>query len=226
MHEESNTNGIQLGGEFIKNNPLAVRMMEWVSGGDAVSVQMFLDLSCHPHRGSTREFDAPSVINHAMAREAFMIYFGFAMIVSETIDELLPYGPFLEVGAGSGYLSRLLANRGADVIATDIIDQQHYGFTHGRWFDIVKMDAADAAARHPDRTVLMSWPCMGEDWSAQVLDAIVPGQKVLHIGEGRGGCTGCARLYDLLGTCFERVEGISLPRFYGMHDAAAIYRRR
>ena len=36
------------------------------------------------------------------------------------IDELLPVGPILEVGGGRGYWARLLRDRGADVLASDI----------------------------------------------------------------------------------------------------------
>lgn len=207
-----------------QESPLIPRMQAWLEGGSPVTAKDFLVLSNHPRR-EPGTFDAVNLINHTMAREAFTALFGFAAIVWETIDDILPHGPFIEVGAGTGYLARLLATRGADVLATDTLDAD-YGFMCGKWFDVVKMEAVEAVSRNPDRTVIMSWPCMGEDWSAQVLDTMVLGQKVLHIGEGRRGCTGCLRLYDVLDEQFETLTCPRLPRFNGIHDQATIYRRR
>src|ERR1700724_3111851 len=45
--------------------------------------------------------------------------FGYAVLTRHAVERLIPYGPFIEVGAGTGYWSYELQKAGCASIATD-----------------------------------------------------------------------------------------------------------
>lgn len=78
------------------------------------------------------------------------------------VDAVARQSPLVEVGAGTGYWSYLLWQRGADVIAYDHSPlggerMNRYHFDLWPWFDVLESDAA-VAARHPDRSLFVCWP--------------------------------------------------------------------
>lgn len=156
-----------------------------------------------------------------MVRDAWIREFGFPVVIDETVEGLLPFGPFVEVGAGTGFLSRLLALRGADVVTTDA-GTGTYGFRHGSWREVL---IQDAVLEHPDRTVLMSWPSLGEPWCEEAASAIRPGGLLVHIGE-RGGCTGTDGFEAILEAGFEEIARVPMPVFCGIHDRVEVFRRK
>jgi len=170
--------------------------------------------------------DSPSpelTMESFMVRATWIHSFGFPVVIDETIDGLLPFGPFVEVGAGTGFLSRLLALAGGDSIATDA-GTGEYGFSHGAWREIQVLDGAAAVRAYPDRTVLMSWPSLGDSWCEEVVAAMRPGGLLAHIGE-RGGCTGTEAFDEMLSDRFEPVARVALPVFGGLHDRLDVLRR-
>ena len=82
------------------------------------------------------------------------------------IAEASPRG-VVEIGAGTGYWASELRDRGVNVAAYDIAPVHldlHNGYHHlgdgGNalpWFD-VQAGGAEAAAAHPERTLLLCWP--------------------------------------------------------------------
>ena len=48
-------------------------------------------------------------------------YYSFAIPSEAALDTIKQYGPICEMGAGSGYWSKLLTERGVDIVAYDII---------------------------------------------------------------------------------------------------------
>lgn len=124
-------------------------------------------------------------------RDAYISRFGFAVPTPAFASLVAPYGPLLEVGAGKGTLGRILRANGVPCVSTDIAP----------WTGaarVQKMDAASALALYLHRNVLCSWPSLGEPWLADLLPRFRPGQRLLLIGEGRGGCTGDDALFDAL----------------------------
>src|SRR5260370_1008891 len=57
--------------------------------------------------------------NRRRVRDEYIAKFGFAVLDDRAIDALRPYGPFIEVGAGSGYWSYELRVAGLDSLPTD-----------------------------------------------------------------------------------------------------------
>jgi hypothetical protein len=157
--------------------------------------------------------------------------FGFFLPFRETIEALLPHGPFLEVGAGCGTLSAALRAAGADVVATDadgtaILPNGHgYAFQTGRRIEVIPMDGAQAVAAHPGRLVLLSCPTYDDPWSERVLDAIPIGGRILYVGEGMGGCTATDAFHEDLMRDFESEACIPTMTWPSLHDRAEIFVR-
>lgn len=94
-------------------------------------------------------------------------------------------GPWVEVGAGRGDLTRAIRAGGVPIIGTD----------DGTWWPgdapdgVARCDVEDALARYRPATVLSVWPPRGTDWPARFRAA--PSVRVyLLIGDGPRGMTG------------------------------------
>lgn len=75
----------------------------------------------------------------------------------------------VEVGAGTGYWAWQLAQAGVDVVAYD--DGRDGQFVGGPYYPVTRADAAEAAASHRDRALLMCWPPRHSDMAERTLDA-------------------------------------------------------
>jgi hypothetical protein len=159
-------------------------------------------------------------------RNQYIPEFGFCVPTPALVTRLSQIGPILEVGAGTGFLARLVQNAGGDLIATD----KNPGEMSKSWCSIRKMSALEAVEAFPDRTLLSSWPSLNEDWLTQAADRLETGQTLIMIGEYAGGCTGSDCLYDLLTEVFtpapDVLEGADVWRFPAIHDTAQAFRRR
>lgn len=155
--------------------------------------------------------------------------YSFAAPCAEALDAIALHGPLVEVGAGTGYWSCLLAARGVDVLASDLHPagtttdyRQDIGCHH-------PVEAADAGAfvrRHPDRNVLSVWPSYDADWLTEAVRTFVPGRVLCVIGESAGGCTADDGFFELLESDFEEIGLVRLPTWEGIHDSLTIHRRR
>ena len=155
---------------------------------------------------------------------------GFVRITPELVDFLLQYGPYVEIGAGTGALSRAIDAAGGSSLATD-----NFQWHDGDWKSwsaagVMRMDAVEAVELTmkeigPERSILCSWPSYDENWCFRAVRHIKKGRLFVYIGEGRGGCTGCDRLHDLLAKEFEQIDSYWYPRFSGLHDRVKVYRR-
>ena len=125
------------------------------------------------------------------------------------LQDLLPHGPFVEIGAGSGYLARALHRSGAKVSAYDkyppgeaasydfFADNAWYEDT---WFSVVQADEKETAA-HADETLLLSWPPPDDPMALNALEHYLKagGRRVAYIGNpiSSGDAAFHARLADL-----------------------------
>lgn len=136
----------------------------------------------------------------------------------------------IEVGAGLGYWAALLRSMGVDVIATDAnAGRDNIYFAEGAapFTDVVRADAAEAAAAHPDRVLLTVWPEYQGTW---ITDAIAAhyragGQRVIFVGEDRWGCTGDESTFDFLELHYREVAFKAIPQWSGIHDYLTVYER-
>ena len=161
---------------------------------------------------------------HKIDRWEYIAKYGFTLLSPELVQGMLPYGPFVEVGAGTGALANRLADAGADIVATDDMSDE-YNFKHGHHFPVASSSATVTVRAHPDRTVIMSWPSYGSPWASHTLRAMAPGQRLIHIGESRGGCTADDDFFDALDKDFEEIKLLPHKRFWGLHDYCTLHRK-
>lgn len=142
------------------------------------------------------------------------------------VDKLLEITPCLSVGAGLGYTEKLAADRGCDIIATDIEPSQNNNWCKGNLHcEVEKIGALEAVKKYSDRNVFMAWPPYDHPMAHQVVEAILPGKFLLYVGEGWGGCTGNDDFFSYLSENFTRIDDILIPRWSGIYDEAVLYRK-
>jgi hypothetical protein len=159
--------------------------------------------------------------------------FGYAVLTRETVQRLIPYGPFIEVGAGTGYWSYELRKAGCVSIATDLHTSEttgepevEYSFRGSSCYvNVIAMPAEDAVKQHPDKTLLMVWPDWGLNWAGDALK-LYTGTTLVYVGEGRGGRTGDDALQQELEQNWKEKDRIQIPRFPFFHDAVVVYRKK
>ena len=150
--------------------------------------------------------------------------FGFAIPSAELLDALAQRAPVLEIGAGTGYMTALMRNRGIDVVGTDLRTFD-YGFKHGSLDSKQLILGGPSAVKdHADRTVFCSWPSLGEDWFLHSLKEMIPGQRLIVVRE-----SACAddATWEYLESKFEPDElNIPIPVWPGMHDTAEAWSKK
>lgn len=116
--------------------------------------------------------------------------YSWAIPNDEALDAIAALGPVVEVGAGTGYWAKLLAERGVDVVAYDIhtpgSGKNTYGH-HTSWFD-VKQGNVEVVREHPDRTLFLCWPPFDDPMAAEAA-YWYQGEHIAYIGEWTSGCT-------------------------------------
>lgn len=164
-------------------------------------------------------------------RQRYIEIFGFCVPQQPFVDlmrDIATPSGILEVGAGSGFLSRLLHNSGISTTPTDA--RMGHVFAH-EWMPVLKRDAL-RAIRHDGgvRTVLCSWPSYRMDWLNDAINEMVSGQRLALIGESEGGCTGSGNLFDTLATRFRQIHltgsSTAIWQFPAIHDHLTLFERR
>ena len=95
------------------------------------------------------------------------------------LDTLLPHGPFVEMGAGSGYLARALTRAGATVFAYDKYPPDEAPafdlFSQNAWYDDTWFNVVEAGpeelSAHGDATLLLCWPPPDDPMALASLEA-------------------------------------------------------
>jgi len=52
------------------------------------------------------------------------------------------------------------------------------------------------------------------------------GNKIIFVGEGKGGCTGCDNFFQELEKNWTETDYISIPHWLGMHDSLMFFVRK
>lgn len=162
--------------------------------------------------------------NQQRTRSRYIHEFGFAIPCAELFAEMAMHRHgIVDVGAGTGYMTRLMRNRGIDVIGSDYECNglSGHGFCVGAHDpDQVKAHAKTMVRRHRDRIVFCSWPTYRATWFRQMLKAMQIGQRLVVIRE-----ESCAEAtaWQYLDDCFEDVETINIPAFDFMNDYASVH---
>jgi hypothetical protein len=130
--------------------------------------------------------------------------------------------------AGTGYWVRLLTDLGVDAVAYDIDP------TGNQWhknrplhYPVKKEDGETAVRRHPDRTLILSWPPYDAPIGTIILNAYknAGGTRVVYIGEAEDGCCGDASLFEQLELDWTLVDQHVPVQWDGIHDVIRVYTR-
>jgi hypothetical protein len=156
--------------------------------------------------------------------------FAWAIPSDDALDALARHAPLVECGAGTGYWAALLQAKGVEAVAYDLhptgsgaANAFHRGRTR-RWTQVSRATAIEAARRHPDRSLLLCWPPFDDDAASYAPLRAYGGDVVIHIGEPEG-ASGSVRFHRELGLNWILVEEVELPRWPGLRDRLAVYRR-
>ncbi|WP_051899358.1 hypothetical protein [Sciscionella sediminilitoris] len=142
------------------------------------------------------------------------------------INSHAPHG-LVELGAGNGYWASLLRERDVDVLAYDPAPPGTPSDSHdGHAWSEVLTGNHTAIDHHGDRTLLLVWPSYDKPWAAEAVQRYT-GNTVCYVGEPAGGCTGDARLHELLGdqSRFTVIDTVPIPQWFGFNDTLHIYQR-
>lgn len=155
----------------------------------------------------------------AVGPESWQRAYGFTVPDEDALALIAHHSPhgLVEIGAGTGYWARLLADRGVDVVAYDIEpppSRRNQWFADVTpWYPVQRGDE-QALVSHPDRTLLIGWPTRNEEWPAKAARIHLEGggQRLVYVGEGAGGRTGDIYLHAVLGLldrCFACAYGVT-----------------
>lgn len=170
------------------------------------------------------------------ARDARIRRMGFPIITVELIDQLVEHlqdRSVLDVGAGSGYLSRLLKDRGVDVRAIDKKESDYANpewFSRFTYFDVEHVDICDLAAIEEDVAIL-SWPDLGTSFALEAARRVQVGNRLFYCGESQGGCTGDGKFFDYLKIHFREHKELSAAlnrkttSDFGIHDRWHVFEK-
>ena len=165
-------------------------------------------------------------------RDKYVPRYGFVILPTEVISRLAGFmrgKRVLDSGAGSGYLSHCLRNRGIKVTAID-----NWSHNYGRWGSykdvgskVIHCDVRDHDVGQYD-IVVLSWPHDG----METVSKMVSGQYLIYQGESWGGCTGSDEFFATLEEPeqFEELDAAFLNeytvQFDGIHDSWYVYRKK
>lgn len=156
-------------------------------------------------------------------RRIFIKQFGFSVPSAEAIEILSKHQPILEIGAGTGYWSRLLNLNQIDVIATDPQLSNPGGFQHQAYFPCLKLDAVQAISHHSGRNIFCSWPSLNENWLKEAAKLLDKDQFLFAVYE-----EACANeeTWDYIRENFEEICDLELISWYWTHDRFMGWKKR
>lgn len=153
--------------------------------------------------------------------------YGYAIPNEDALLALAQLAPLIEVGAGAGYWTRLLRDRGVDI---DAYDQAPVGSgIHNSWtmpdepWAQVAVGGVEIARSSPARTLFLCWPERGP-FGAPTLIGAYGGEKLALVTDGPVK-VGSDPLYHLLESDWTLDQSVAIPRFPYRFDSLMIWTR-
>jgi len=152
-------------------------------------------------------------------RRSFIAYYGWSVPDRDAVAAIAgfvrPRG-LLEVCAGAGLWSRLLAAEGLDVVATDA-----NGSRPDDHYKVEALEAEAAVLAYPECDALFfSWPPHQSDAAYRALTAF-KGDRVVYVGDVR--FTGDAQLQNALAAHWTLEDRLYIPAWPALDDYAYLY---
>lgn len=171
--------------------------------------------------GANRSSWSKKAVDVLERREALVEEYAWAIPNREAIETIVEHGPIVEVGAGTGYWAWCVDQLGGVVAATDAEPPESTyrrvaAYDARRRVNAMVADELDAA-------LLLVWPPYDDPMAKDAIEAY-PGETVIYVGEGRGGCTADDRFHRLLHEDWELAETVDIPTYLGLHDRLEVWR--
>lgn len=157
--------------------------------------------------------------------------YSWAIPDSTTIRILKHFCPLIEIGAGKGYIAKLLKDEGADIVAFDREVDKTSAWTKVKIGGPEKLSESAAAGRnlflcYPDEDSSMANPCLDDfigDYVIHIGELISTGQ--LSSPQAPWGRTSSADFQISLMTDFHCVLVYELPAFPFSRDCITVWKR-
>jgi hypothetical protein len=161
------------------------------------------------------------LVDYYKMTEQFIFECSFAIPNKKAIDIITKYSPLIEIGAGTGFWSSLIAKNGGDIIAFDNNEEDRWKNKH---FTITLGDE-NKITEYPERILFLCWPPY---WNDMAINSVkmYKGEFIIYIGESYGGCTATDEFFDYIHAYFEQIDGCSIPQRRGIHDSLSVWKRR
>lgn len=180
--------------------------------------------------------DDAGVMSAFALRERYIEVVGFVLYSTEVLDELgrlLKNRIAIEVGAGTGFLSKQLKKRHIQIKPVDNGSRYVQNkFTVPHYCRIHSGQADHYVKKNRHDAVLMSWPDYNTEFAYKIATAMREGAMLIYQGEGEGGCTGDDKFFDYLQSHFEFCDAESYRlnehhvQFDGLHDRWGVYQKK
>lgn len=104
-------------------------------------------------------------------RSSLVKKYSFHIPTQDSLARIARYGPVCDFGAGSGYLSWCLRQKGCDSEAIDIAppDEEENYWHDDTWVHIYQGDV-EVASSCPHRTLLLSWPPLDSPMAMEAVE--------------------------------------------------------
>ena len=157
--------------------------------------------------------------------------YSWAIPDSTTLRILKHFSPLIEIGAGKGYIAKLLKDEGADIVAFDREVDKTSGWTKVEIGGPEKLSENAAAGRnlflcYPDEDSSMANPCLDNfigDYVVHIGELISTGQ--ISSPQAPWGRTSSADFQTSLMTDFHCVLVYELPAFPFSRDCITVWKR-
>lgn len=159
------------------------------------------------------------------SREKFRVGVSWHVPTQFLIDLMKKHSPLVSVGSGFAYTESLAIEQGVDIIPTDLSPNVNNKWCReGKFFcEVEEIDAVFAVNKYQDRNVFMAWPPYDTSMAYDVAFTMLPGQCLIYIGEGYGGCNGDDQFFDYLENHFEEIDRLTIPQWFGLHDYCSVH---
>lgn len=159
-----------------------------------------------------------------LARHALVLEYSWAIPNEEALELLASLSPLVEIGAGGGYWSWCLRERGATVVPYDLNPPPVGNHQATRVWRPVSKGGPRKLRKHADCTLLLCWPPYNNPCAEQCLDWY-EGDRIAYVGEW-GGCTATEAFHARLEAEWSQTHKVELPRWFGLHDHLTVWERK
>jgi hypothetical protein len=208
------------------NEPIDINdpKIEWLSKRYKQPKEKIIDILKNTNR---------RLVSDYYEKDYFTNQYGWSVPTQEAINDLKEFvgsDTVLEVGSGHGMWAKLMQEAQINVRATDYLSGKgskvYLGRERDKFFtDIEDISGKEAVQKYNTNIIMMSWPPCDDPLAFDVL-SIFKGNKLIFVGEGKGGCTANSDFFQLLDKNWTLVKEIDIPKWAGIHDRLYLYERK